>query len=278
MTVLRTDIEKALKISGRMQLAHDVLACSLTATLGKIKSDARKIKKKFPETTTLIFSTPEPVTNTAAQPWAKEIKEEFGYDLIVVSREDIATSLLDPSNLALCRTHLGMPVEMSASVAEQIQHLRAAAADVVAAWSHPLEGKPLIELRAVRMDDAGRDTSDIMPLADAPTALARSERIIIEAPAGRGKTTTLVQLANRYNCTEGIAILVVDSARDQRFIIKGYHPCRLSGKQRQTAWVERRRKRAAHVPLQRFEAAGSTLSTRTQTEQPNSFAKAVLQP
>lgn len=188
--------------------AGRVLACSLTATLGKIKKDARKIQKNFPGTTILVFSTPEPVTNTMAQGWAKEIKEKFGYDLIVMSHEDIVTSLMDPSNVALCRTHLGLPVTIEAAVVTQLQQIRDAVAEVVAAWSHPLEGRPLIELRAVRMDDEGADTSEIVSPASARAALARSARMIIEAPAGRGKTTTLVQLAKRYNDADGIAILV----------------------------------------------------------------------
>jgi len=122
--------------------AGRVLACSLTATLGKIKKDARKIQKNFPGTTILVFSTPEPVTNTMAQGWAKEIKEKFGYDLIVMSHEDIVTSLMDPSNVALCRTHLGLPVTIEASVVTQLQQIRDAVAEVVAAWSHPLDGRP----------------------------------------------------------------------------------------------------------------------------------------
>jgi hypothetical protein len=185
-----------------------VLACSLTATLGKIKSDAGKIKKNFRGTTVLVFSTSEPVSNTTAQGWAEEIRKEFGYGLIIISREDIVSSLLDPSNLALCRTHLGLPVTIEASAATQIQQLRDAVAEVVAAWSRQLEGTPLIELRAVRMDADGSDTAEIISPVDDWASLARSARVVIEAPAGRGKTTTLVQLAKRYSSTGGIALLV----------------------------------------------------------------------
>jgi hypothetical protein len=143
-----------------------------------------------------------------AHGWAEAIKKAFGYDLIVVSREDIVTSLLDPSNLALCRTHLGLPVTVDAGVASQVQQVRDAIAEVVAAWSRPLEGKPLIELRAVRMEEDGGDTAEIFSLADAQAVLARSGRMVIEAPAGRGKTTTLVQLAKRHNGSGGLAPLV----------------------------------------------------------------------
>ena len=159
MTVLRTDIERApddlisneegVRFQGlavvlakqhwpnlvaserKKDLGADavgsgrVLACSLTATLGKIKADASKIKTNFPDAGVLVFSTPERVSNTMAQGWAEEIKKEFGCDLIVVSREDIVASLMDPSNLALCRTHLGLPVTIEATAASQIQQVRA---------------------------------------------------------------------------------------------------------------------------------------------------------
>jgi hypothetical protein len=184
------------------------LACSLTATLGKLKSDAAKVKKSFPQVSTLIFATPQRWSNTVAQGWAEEIKKTFGYELVLVSREDIVTSLLDPSNLALCRTHLGLPVAADANAVSQVAQVRNAVTEVSAAWSHPLDGKPLIDLRAVRMNEDGSDTAEIASPADALTTLARSGRLVIEAPAGRGKTTTLIQLAKRYNGSGGLAILV----------------------------------------------------------------------
>lgn len=44
-----------------------VLACSITATLGKIQSDARKVKAHFPDVTKIIFATASPVTNQTAE-------------------------------------------------------------------------------------------------------------------------------------------------------------------------------------------------------------------
>jgi hypothetical protein len=242
MTVLRADIEKALddlisneeglRFQGlavvlakqhwpelvaserKKDLGADavgsgrVLACSLTATLGKLKSDAAKIKKSFPNVTALIFATPQRLSNTVAHGWAEEIKKAFGYDLIVVSREDIVTSLLDPSNLALCRAHLGVSVTLDASAVDQGRQVRDAIAEVSTAWSRPLQGRPLIDLRAVRMNEDGSDTAEIVSHADAVATLARSGRMVIEAPAGRGKTTTLLQLANRHNGSGGVAVLV----------------------------------------------------------------------
>ena len=126
MTVLRTDIEKALdelisneegmKFQGlavilakqrwpelvacerKKDLGIDAyasaslagdrtgkgLACSVTATLNKIKGDATQIKEHFDDVHILIFATPQKVTNKTAKNWAAEIREAFGYELVVV--------------------------------------------------------------------------------------------------------------------------------------------------------------------------------------------------
>jgi hypothetical protein len=179
------------------------LASSLTATVGKIKGDATKIKRHF-DIRALVFATPEGVTNTTAKKWAEEIKKEFGYDLIVMPREDVITSLMIPANLVLCRTHLGIPVTLDPPVEELLEKTREAASEAVASWSVPLTGKPLIELRAVTIDANGKDASDVFLLSDFQRAMTQSRRVVIEAPAGRGKTTTLVQLAG----SGGLAFLI----------------------------------------------------------------------
>ncbi len=184
-----------------------VLACSLTATLGKIKSDATKIKKHF-NIKTLVFATPQRVTNTTAEKWAAEIRKEFGYDLVVIPREDVITSLLNSSNLALCRTHLGIPVTLEQPVEELLRKVREAASEVLAAWSVRVAGKPLIELRAVTLNPDGKAATDVFQLGDFQRAMTQSRRAVIEAPAGRGKTTTLVQLAAQHDGSGSLAFLI----------------------------------------------------------------------
>lgn len=144
------------------------LACSLTATLTKIKDDAATIKKHFDDIHILIFVTPHKVTNETAESWATEIRKAFGYGLIVVPREDILTSLMDPSNTPLCRTILGIPVAIEESKAELIDKARGATTAVTDAWfANPrLSGKPLIALKAVKLDQEGRDTEDILDFSD----------------------------------------------------------------------------------------------------------------
>ena len=176
------------------------LACSLTATLTKIKQDVDKIRQQAPDVKTLIFATPRRVTNYTAMEWADDVRKECGIELIVVSREDIITDLILPSNASICRNHLGIHVAVEPAVSELLEKARGAASEIVAGWlAHPrLAGRPKIGLQAIRLDQEGEDTRDILDLASLQAALLEGRRIVLEAPAGRGKTTTLLQLAERH--------------------------------------------------------------------------------
>ena len=184
------------------------LACSLAAELVKINGDAEKVQKNFDDVRILIFSTPQKVTNQKAKGWADEIRKTFGYELIVISREDIITSLMLPENAPLCRTNLGISVTIEESTVGLIERVQDATAEVIAAWlAHPrLAGKPLISLKAVKLDEAGADTGVILDFEGIRASLMEGRRLILEAPAGRGKTTTLVQLAKQ--CGEGLVFLI----------------------------------------------------------------------
>jgi hypothetical protein len=186
------------------------LACSLTATLTKIKDDAATIKNHFDDIDILIFVTPHKVTNETAESWATEIRKAFGYKLIVVPREDIIMSLMLPVNAQLCRTHLSIPVAIEEPTRGLIDRVRDATAEVTAAWlAHPrLVGKPLISLQAVKLDETGADTEVILDLERIQESLMEGRRLVLEAPAGRGKTTTLIQLAKQNGGGGGLAFLI----------------------------------------------------------------------
>jgi len=182
------------------------LACSLTASLGKIEGDAAKIKKHFPNIKHLVFATPRPITNAMAETWAKAIREKFDLDLVVMPREDIISSLV--ADVPLCQAHLGIAVSLEPEVAELARRVRAATAEVIAGWSRRLAGNPFIELRSVTIDPNGRDTGEGITLAEIRAALTQSRRVMIEAPAGRGKTTTLAYLASAHSDSGGLAFVV----------------------------------------------------------------------
>ena len=186
------------------------LACSITATIGKIKSDIDKFHEIFKDIKVVIFSTPRKVSKEQATKWAEEIGKGYNLELIVASREDIITDLMMPSNVLLCGSHLGIQVQVEPALSELVDNARGAISDVISGWmSNPrLAGKPMIALQAARLDEQHKETDDLLELTTLHDALRESRRIVVEAPAGRGKTTTLIQLASRHSSLEELAFLI----------------------------------------------------------------------
>jgi hypothetical protein len=185
------------------------LSCSITAELSKIQSDATRAQPHFADLQVLVFATSGKVTNETAEKWKEEIKKEYGWELIVMSREDIITTLRMPANVSLCRTHLGIAVPMPEPTIEAlIERTLEATDEVIANWSRRLGGKPVIDLRLIRLDDKGAETQELQQRAGLNDLLLRSHRIVIEAAAGRGKTTTLGQLARDHHNAGRIACLI----------------------------------------------------------------------
>lgn len=186
-----------------------ILASSLTATLAKIKHDATEDKLRFPDTKVLIFATPCAVSNLKKEQWAEEVRSSFEFELEVMSREEIVSSLMQPHNAVICRTELHIPVEIEPDLQELIPKVAQATSAVALQWctQKRLAKQPLINLRVIRLGDGARPTE---PLAtDAVLGELRTgRRIVIEAPAGMGKTTTLIQLAKTISEANGLAFLI----------------------------------------------------------------------
>jgi hypothetical protein len=69
-------------------------------------------KKNYADVEILVFATAEKVKKHTERHWQEEIRKEFALELIVVSRKDLVTSLLDPANTAICSAtvrSLGFP-------------------------------------------------------------------------------------------------------------------------------------------------------------------------
>jgi len=115
-----------------------------------------------------------------------------------------------PDNAQLCRTHLKIPIPYQPAITDLLQQVRDAASTVAADWdAHPrLTGKPRIALNAVALDERGGDTREIVTTSHLRTLLLQGRRIVLEGPAGRGKTTTLIQLAQANGASQGIPVLV----------------------------------------------------------------------
>jgi hypothetical protein len=185
-----------------------VLASSVTADLAKIPADAVKVRNHFPGVTKMIFATPATVALERAEKWAAEIQREFGYELLVLEREEFITSLMDPANASLLSSHLGLALDLEPSLVELADRGRAAASEVIDAWARRSGPHPLIELRAVGLDEQGQDTLEILTLAELRQRLAIGGRLGLIGPAGQGKTTSLVQLGRMHNAEGGVSLLI----------------------------------------------------------------------
>jgi len=175
------------------------LASSTTATIGKIKEDIGRFKPHYPNVKVLIFATPHKVTNKKTKSWKETIEKDYGIELQIVSREDVITDLMLPDNASICLSHLNIHVVVEQTIQDLVAKTREATGEILAAWlAHPrLAGKPKIALQSVKLDENGRETQEVLTLDYFRQALLEGRRIILEAPAGRGKTTTLIQLAER---------------------------------------------------------------------------------
>lgn len=186
------------------------VASSITASLGKITGDARRAKDNFPELKTLIFFTPRSVTNQTKAEWAEEVRKEFGYELLVISREDLITSLMLPENVSLCRTSLRIAVAIESGDQATLDQVREAVAEEVANWRAytRIGGRPVIGLHAAALDAQGQEKTETLDFADLQTALHEGRRVALEAPGGGGKTTTLIQLAGEQAQKGELAFLI----------------------------------------------------------------------
>ena len=173
------------------------LAASITATLRKISDDAKTAKKNFPDLGMLLFVTSAKVGNTNRKRWEEAIQKDPGIELHIIEREEIITLMMMPENASLLASFLYLAIDAKPQVADLIERTRRAAAAVARTWAAKTKGHPLIDLAAVRLDPNGAESAEVLSLEQINQALSQSRRIVLEGPAGRGKTTTLIQLAQR---------------------------------------------------------------------------------
>jgi len=186
-----------------------VLACSITPTYAKIRSDARKVATHFPNVRVLIFATPAGVTNQLAAGWIEQIKEEFGLELIVFSREDLISRLLEPPNGPALQLLLG-PVGMTPLEFEGVcSEVAIAASENVDLWfaHRRLAEQPSLNLHFATVQEDGK-AGERVDFYQITQLLSQGRRLLLEAPPGAGKTTTHVQIA-RFFTDHGIIPILV---------------------------------------------------------------------
>ena len=183
------------------------LAASITPTLKKISDDAKTAKENFPDLKTLLFVTSAKVGNADRKQWEEAIQKDHGLELHIIEREEIITLMMMPENASLRASFLHLDIDAEPQVADLIDRTRRAADAVTRTWAGKTKGHPLIDLTAVRLDPNGAESADVLSLEQIDQALSQSRRIVLEGPAGRGKTTTLIQLAQRAR-TAGTPFIV----------------------------------------------------------------------
>ena len=193
------------------------LACSISKDIfDKIKSDAITARGKYSDLRILTFATPRPVTQVTAAKWAEELQKISGtkdVKLIVLPREEVITSLLLPENEGMCRSLLGLPAAETPHDGNLLERVLAATAEIAEKWrvrTHRNE-RPSVPLSAVTLDDESNETDQIVDEFALRDRLNQSRRTSLEAPGGRGKTTTLARLAIEHQ-RDGEVFLLIDMA------------------------------------------------------------------
>ena len=183
------------------------LAASITATPKKVSDDAKRAKKNFPDLRALLFVTPAQVSNLKQRQWREAIRKDYGLDLSIMEREDIVSRMMMPKNASLCASFLYLDIEAEPGIPDLIERTRRAAEAVTRNWVAKTKGHPLIDLTATGLDRDDPDSAHLRSLEQIDRELSQSGRIVLEGPAGRGKTTTLIQLAQRAR-TAGTPFIV----------------------------------------------------------------------
>ncbi|MNX45348.1 hypothetical protein D3C86_758580 [compost metagenome] len=183
------------------------LAASITPTLKKISDDAKTAKTHFPDLGALLFVTSAKIGNADRKRWEETIHSDYGVELYVIEREEIITLMILPENASLRASFLHLEIEVEPQIADLIDRTRRAVEVVARTWAAKTKGYPLIELTANRLAPDGAESAEVLSLEQIDQALSQSGRIVLEGPAGRGKTTTLIQLGQRTRST-GLPFIV----------------------------------------------------------------------
>ena len=183
------------------------LASSITPTLKKVSDDAMTAKKNFSDLKAFLFVTPAKVSNSDRKRWEEALQKDHDLELHIIEREEIITLMMMPENASLCTGFLHLHINSEPEVVDLIDRTRRAADAVVRTWAEKTKEHPLIDLTAVRLDPNGAESADVLSLEQIDQALSQSGRIVLEGPAGCGKTTTLIQLAQRARIA-GIPFIV----------------------------------------------------------------------
>jgi hypothetical protein len=187
------------------------VASSITATFKKICEDLTSIKRRKLEVDTLWFYTPRTPTNQTIDSWKREVLRRFSVELEVVTREEVASQLLDPRFRYLAYHHLGFPHPIGDEVRETREHLMRSAPERLRQWlTHRLDPRVHAAVRDYVADDGKQQAGDRMSAEEVAGMLISGGLFALWGEGGIGKSVALGQLAQAYSqsLTRPVALLI----------------------------------------------------------------------
>lgn len=204
------------------------VGCSITATYDKIKKDAKRIVDRGLKLDTFIFYTPAKTSNCKFDEWSRKLKTEMGCDLQPKPREDIIHELIKPDNHWMCREFLKLKIPYSSDVPAVSGNARIASQEIIDQWKvNLLSDTFLVELTISEKID--NDVQDITH-EEIAIKLSNKHRLVLYGSPGSGKTTTLIQIAQKLIEQGSTPFIIslpewVNSANDNLIDFLADNPC-----------------------------------------------------
>lgn len=184
------------------------LACSVTPTLAKVRSDCDRITNRGVALDELVFATPAKVTNLTIAEWQNAIAEETGITLTVLPREEIICFLEKPENHWICEQYLALALSPSPVRPSSV---RAVAQRIVDSWSdeYAPDNRRLVDIGVRQCEPTthkqlGEATINMLALR-----VRGGSRLAIVGRAGAGKTVLLIRLARLLLKTENAPLPIL---------------------------------------------------------------------
>lgn len=132
----------------------------------------------------------------------------------VLIRRGDGVGVASPQEMLLMKEEKEQWGRSVTSAPEQLKELSeralAATSELTVNWlkHHRLAGKPLIALQAAKLTQEKGQPDEMLNFEGIQVLLNESRRLMLESPAGRGKTTTLVQLASLIQDANRLSFLI----------------------------------------------------------------------
>lgn len=203
------DAFTAYTVGGR-QLA---VACSLTATLAKIKSDLEVIRTRKPHISELWFFTPKPVRSRTSDAWRKTLAEDHKVALTLITREEIVSRLMEPRFRYLLVQHLGIAADIDDVLSKLEARLRNHASERLRVWRELYARQGVVPMeRQFKTQLSGDSFTTQYDTHEVAVRIASGGLVAVVGEAGLGKTVILATLADQLASLKAAPLPILISA------------------------------------------------------------------